>query len=517
MAWKPIVFIHGNDPTSRTKARQHVSRVIRQREREGRIRQTETAQLGIQNENEPEAQQVEATQSHDHSADIRLSEPSRNSLVSALQRQVNTNLTPTGRPKIPGTLSGAPKDPFGTLVIQLSPVAVELLHHYNTGMPSVEFDVDESSPFIPCRQLALRSAMETPGAFHTIIAIGGVHKSALKGRAEPLLVAHHLSEALRFLRESLTRVNEKNWTTLVQPLIELCACDELRGQYRNLALHLNGIRMLLNQFGGLVKLDQVPCVQILLCYILHGAGVSYFHPDHQSHDWTLGEQSDYAIRRLTPALVGEVREHCQRLSHFMAEVTTMATSISPIFMLVRKYFHKSTKVAQLLCISDKHENNFIPGDGFGKKGFHRVALLMLIAWDVLDLFRRGDRLAVVLYLEKLHLLYHPNMRLYKFYLMQGGTAVQFTNFEKHEAVCQMMQVYKLFDMSWREKTVNALVTLLQKPPANQESVAEDLTSAANGWSLSAIMDNALPSLVFGESMDINQKPRSKSLRRWANE
>lgn len=496
MTVKPIVFIHGSDPTSRTKARQHVSRVIRQRERENWSKQaggrTGPPAKGASGESDSENHSEDSDNVNDYHSRGRVHPISslraliRKASIATLESEVDRH------GDVEKVFSSIASDPFNTLVIHLSPMATELLHHYNTGMPSIEFDVNEKSAFIPCRQLALASAIDQPTAFHVIVAIGGIHRAAISGSEEPLIVAYHLGEALRLFRGDVETATAANWTSLVQPFIEFIACEELRGQYTSLSIHLNGLRVLLRRFGGLENLHGLPRIQTLLCFVLHGAGVSYFHPGLR-----LNASADAGIAELQiqPGLAADIRDHCELLSGFMTKVDQIIAADSPLLVMVRNYFHKSTRVARLLCLSSETEDNFIPGDGFGKKGFHRVAVLFLIAWDILDMFKKADRYTIQLYLEKLHFLYHPNLRLYKFFLMQDGTTVNFTNAAKHWDVIRMMQIYKLFDISWRTQIVQSLVDLIQRQPVDPEKADETGRQREDRWPIADLTEDALANLL----------------------
>jgi hypothetical protein len=496
MAVDSIVFIHGDDPQSRTKARQHASRTVRQREREHRMKQSS---VRVESSGALQSDAAENVHNDDLSIkqDISCTHHSR-AVISTRALIRKARLEPPADESRDAShpqtlLSGTPTDPFNTLVIDVSHKGMQQLHHYNIDMPSVEFDTRPGSPFVP-QHIAITSAMECPAAFHAIVAMGGVHRAALTGRPEPLLVHYHHSQALRLFRESLEAVNSENWTTLVQPFIEVIALGEVGGNYSNLAIHLNGLRHLLKRYGGLGKLNHIPRTQVLLCFVLHGAGVSWFQPGQSLTIDTPRQSPEDATIHVQPDLLIEILDYCTLSSRFMNEVTRLIALDPPLLGLVRKYFHKSTKLAQLVCNSATSEDTFVPGDGFGRKGFHRVAILFLIAWDILDLLRKPNQLAVELYLERLHFLYYPNLRLYKFYLMQDGTAVKFTNIEKNWDVIRLMQIYKLLDMHHRRKIVRSLVDLIQGCLAGEQDNDMDEMAAEDLWTVTTMANNALQSL-----------------------
>ena len=519
-----IVFIHDTDPRYGTKARRHVSSVVRQREKEQRSKSTPdslkyhfqgTASAwfyeGKQKLGETECQSMQHSDNEVHLPPWTSKAPKR-------------TLTKPCRPYpsiLDKLLAASPSDPFAALAIKLSPQAQDCLHHYNTCMGEVEFTIDEKSPLIPPRHLALTSAVGSSTCLHAIIAIAAVSRSNITGHGEPLLVAHHLSQALRLFRQSFTALRKDNWHELVQPFIELIACDELRGEHESQAVHLNGLRLLLESYGGLAELDHMPRIQMLVCYVLYGARVAYFHLEIHGRNTTQAhiEQatSDIGLKEahrrpvdITRTVQQQyIQNHCDQFSRFMNKICGLLRSTSPSMILVRRTFKASSKLTQLLCTSARDEESF---GGVGQKGLLRgqygpwrtwctlkmeaneaiVSTLMLVVMDLLDLICNADRPGLELHLEKLHFHYHPNIRMFQFFLMMDGSKIQMADPEKHWQVVRMMQIYKTLDAKWRYEANHDLVDFLQGCTPAEGSEVNCVRAAF--WTSSALWRNIEPRL-----------------------
>lgn len=424
-----LLFVDSKDPKSKTDVRKHIARLVRDRRRHESAKHSDaprrnSASSAVMSP----SQRLRADVEHDLHGDSQLSKTQR--IIRALD--------------------ASPRDPFDSLAIPVSPQDSAYLRYYVSDMSIAEFGTQASSALVPSKDLAFRSAMESPSALHTIIAIAAVHRANVDGVEHPDLVEKHLIQSMELLRKGLLTINESNWQYLVQPLFELVACDELRGRYDSLRVHVQALKRLLMTFGGITQLSHLPRLQILTCYIFHGAGVSYIS-DSQ-----------------------EIVQHASILCRLMNSLGVVA--YLPYYRdMLKRYFGPNTPLCRLLCSSSEHYDIF---EGFGVRGYHRVAALLMIAQEVTELIANLDGLGLELYLERLYALYTPNVRLFKFILTQGGLAQRFEEPVKNWRVVQMMQIYKLLDDVHRRRLHQTLIAFLGGAVTTDVWVEEDVVVCA---------------------------------------
>lgn len=506
MTKSDIVFIYGNDAKSRTEARRHVSKIVRKREREGRIKHTfveqkicsrvpQCHQRSHQDTRQRHSQGCTAAAAAGSTSEELPDEAPPAPLVHLEEGGAARTRTP---PPDRYLASRSHIDPFDTLSIPLTSQAARCLKHYAKDMPWVEFQIPMDSPIVP----RIRSALEVPLTLYAMVAQGAVHRATLLGEKDNAVGEFHLGKATSLLRRALPDLTSDNWQELVQPMFELAFCEQGLGRPQNCRLHLNGLRQLINSFGGLGGLQRLPNIQLLSCHMLHAAEQPYFPLIRMSqsqlshlmeHDSSLSPQDPTIWEQPLREAWDDLREHVEDLCWFLNQIERESSNPSPLLRLVHTFFEPSNRLSESLTCT---ANDKITPNKFGPRVLHRIASLLILAHNVLRHIQSGDQATVELYLEKLHFLYHPNVKLMKLRLMQDGMQVKMENVNLNWQVARMMQVYKVLDGALQQRIDATLVHFLQGMQSIQVSTVDVESIYHSNWVVLQLMPIAMRNL-FG--------------------
>ena len=224
-----LEFVDVQDPQARSRARSHVVRGWRRQNRLKDIRyhnQSGSSSSGKANEGSspengvPKSAETNATVSTKRQLDRTSSNKSRKSSSPSVSssttdpkpadivtmhehesRHPSTTLFPD-----PNNLEVLDPDFFDALNIDTDETDRQALRHFLGFQAAHSYNVGDSSPFNPNRELVAWSAQHSIPALHSIIAIALIHSARLRGQDEPTLGMHHLGEAMRLLRERFADV-----------------------------------------------------------------------------------------------------------------------------------------------------------------------------------------------------------------------------------------------------------------------------------------------------------------------
>ena len=543
---EPLLFIYDNDPVSRKQARKHVSKVVRGREHRQRsqnpflrarfIHQSrnhrnedtvnanphsgqreppETEELNVDRKQYSEVQLPPMGVHHSSATSSSFLIPHHDD--SQLQERPRANREAS---TVSQYFSATRTDPFCTLPVPLDSESAKCLDHFNTSMPYLEFCVYDGAPLIPSRHVAFRSALETPAAVHAIVATGATHLASLYGVQTSHSIQYHIGQALTLLRANILAVDRSNWSRVAQTMTEIAAGDDFRGQIQNSRLHLNGLRELMGNFGGIERLQDKPKVQLLTCYVLNGSTAAYFpiiRCARGTFDKTKGilcndnpiseppkavDLLGIGLNKSQRRVILELSAHMRDFCTFMNRVGSQPdNNLDPSILRLRKilphYFYPENKLRRRLSIAALDQERF---GGLGPKGNHRMSCLFTIVLKLLRLSDAADYQGLTLYLEKLQYLSHPNVRLLQFILMQDGTEVQMNDATMSWEVVRLTQVYKLMGEEWRRAVNAVLVGFLngekdQEDPEGEDGYASSESPEKERFPVRDVMEEVLGAVI----------------------
>ncbi|KAF2815045.1 uncharacterized protein BDZ99DRAFT_435125 [Mytilinidion resinicola] len=220
------------------------------------------------------------------------------------------NLSPRGR----GRLEIAPIgvfDPFNTLPVRADPRSFALINHYcrNLVPLMIPLDIRRQSQIGRDEYLASAVRDEARGAFtHTIMCAAALHRFAMG--AGPLNdVLYHKAESISKINANLSdpgfRVHDNNIAAVFNLLnIEesLLGIVSAGGGRPGLAfdpqqklMHLNGLRAMLQQRGGLAGLSSSRCLQAFILWHSIAHSIASFEQPYAALIDTEGRAYTYTI------------------------------------------------------------------------------------------------------------------------------------------------------------------------------------------------------------------------------
>lgn len=224
-----LEFVDVQDPQARSRARSHVVRGWRRQNRLKDIRyhnqlgsscsnntnEGSSPENGVQKSSETNMtvstkRQLDRNSSNKSrksstpSGSSSTADPKPTDMVTKREKEVRHPSTPIF-PDM-NNLEVFDPDFFDALDIDTDEADREALRHFLGFQAAHAYNVGDSSPFNPNRELVSWSAQHSIPALHSIIAIALIHSARLRGQDEPTLGMHHLGEAMRLLRERFVDV-----------------------------------------------------------------------------------------------------------------------------------------------------------------------------------------------------------------------------------------------------------------------------------------------------------------------